>query len=62
MSMGSVLILTEFNIDIVPQYEILSGGLPQDGIPALLPPKFTRSDKVDFLTPDDQVIGVLWEN
>ena len=54
--------LTGFNIDnaIVPENEILSGGPPKDGIPALLEPKFIPGDQVDYLNPDDQVIGVVF--
>ena len=54
-------ILTGFNIDnaIVPQHDILSGGPPKDGIPALLAPKFVPADEAVYLDPDDQVIGVV---
>ena len=52
--------LTAFNLDnaIVPREEILSGGPPKDGIPAILKPAFVRAEQADFLSPDDQVIGV----
>ena len=55
------LFMTGFTLDnaIVPREEILSGGPPKDGIPALLKPKFVRVDKADFLGPEDQVIGVV---
>lgn len=55
-----LLILTAFTIDnaIVPKGEILSGGPPKDGIPAIMNPKFVRSGEAEFLKPDDQVIGV----
>ena len=58
---GAVSILTGFNLDnaIVPREEILSGGPPKDGIPAILEPKFIKADEAHFLEPDDQVIGVL---
>jgi hypothetical protein len=54
------LILTGFNVDnaIVPKDEILFGGPPKDGIPAILNPAFFRPDEAHFLNPDDQVIGV----
>ncbi len=57
---GSFLILTGFSLDnaIVPKEEILSGGPPKDGIPAILNPVFIPLDQADFLNPDDQVIGV----
>ena len=53
-------LLSGFTLDnaIVPQDEILSGGPPKDGIPALLHPKFVRPDQAPFLNNDDQVIGV----
>lgn len=52
--------LSAFNLDnaIVPREEILSGGPPKDGIPAILKPAFVRAEQADFLNPDDQVIGV----
>ena len=52
--------LSAFNIDnaIVPKEEILSGGPPKDGIPAILNPQFIRSREAEFLKPDDEVIGV----
>ena len=50
-----------FNIDnaLVPQNEILSGGPPKDGIPAILEPRFVAARQVDFLKADDSVIGVV---
>jgi hypothetical protein len=58
--LGSFLALTGFTIDnaIVPKEEILSGGPPKDGIPAILNPEFIPLEQADFLNPDDQVIGV----
>ena len=52
--------LSGFRLDnaIVPQEEILSGGPPKDGIPAILEPKFISAAKVAFLSPGDQVIGI----
>lgn len=57
---GCLLMLTAFNIDnaIVPKSEILSGGPPKDGIPAILNPRFVRPGGAEFLKPDDEVIGV----
>jgi hypothetical protein len=54
------LVLSGFKLDnaIVPQEEILSGGPPKDGIPAILEPKFISAAKVAFLSPGDQVIGI----
>ena len=52
--------LTAFNLDnaIVPRDEILSGGPPKDGIPALLNPNFFKAGEANFLKPDDGIIGV----
>jgi hypothetical protein len=48
----------DLNRGIVPKNEILSGGVPKDGIPALLKPKFMSPIKARFLNPGDEVIGV----
>ena len=50
-----------FNLDnaIVPADEIMSGGPPKDGIPALLEPKLVKAAEADFMGADDQVIGVV---
>lgn len=48
----------DLNNAIVPKDEILSGGPPKDGIPAILKPKFVSSGAADFFDPDDPVIGV----
>ena len=59
MAIAAVVLLSAFNLDrtIIPKNEIISGGPPKDGIPAILHPKFLRPKMVDFLEPDDQVIG-----
>jgi hypothetical protein len=53
-------ILAGFSLDnaIVPKDQILSGGPPKDGIPAILKPKFVRPEQAAFLKEGDQVIGV----
>ena len=53
-------VLVGFNLDnaIVAQSEILSGGPPKDGIPALLQPSFLPAEKATYLRESDQVIGV----
>ena len=53
--------MTGFSLDnvIVPKDEILAGGPPKDGIPALLEPKFVSAENADFMGPEDQVIGVI---
>lgn len=54
-------VMTGFSLDnaIVPKEEILAGGPPKDGIPALLEPKFVSAENADFMGPEDQVIGVI---
>lgn len=54
------LVMTGFKLDnaIVPPEEILAGGPPKDGIPAILKPEFIQPDKATYLQHADQVIGV----
>ena len=42
----------------IPLDEILSGGPPRDGIPALMNPQFLPADEVEFLSPEDRVLGI----
>ncbi len=42
----------------IPLDQILSGGPPKDGIPALMSPQFLPADEVDFLSPEDRVLGI----
>ena len=53
-------VVTGFQLDnaTIPKEEILSGGVPKDGIPALLNPQFVTAAKAGFLEPDDRVIGI----
>lgn len=57
---GAFLVLSGFNLEnsIVPKEEILSGGPPKDGIPAIMNPVFVKPDQAAFLKPDDKIIGV----
>ncbi|MEZ5590550.1 MAG: DUF3179 domain-containing protein [Gammaproteobacteria bacterium] len=43
----------------IPVDEILSGGPPRDGIPAIDDPIFLSATQVDFLTPEQRVLGVV---
>lgn len=43
---------------LVPVDEILSGGPPRDGIPALTDPAFERVPEVDWLESDDRLLAV----
>lgn len=63
-ALAFLAVFSGFNIQnaIVPQNEIMSGGPPKDGIPALLKPKFVSVDAADHIDPDDQVIGVAIGN
>jgi len=58
--LAAFVILSGFKIDnaIVPQSEILSGGPPKDGIPAILEPNFVGPAEAGFLDESDDVIGV----
>jgi hypothetical protein len=58
--LAAFVFLSGFKIDnaIIPQQEILSGGPPKDGIPAILEPKFVPSAEAGFLDESDDVIGV----
>ncbi|CAA6828086.1 MAG: FIG01073555: hypothetical protein [uncultured Thiotrichaceae bacterium] len=44
----------------IPVSQILSGGPPRDGIPAIDQPKFIPANKADYLKPDDRVMGVKY--
>ena len=42
---------------LIPQNEVLSGGPPKDGIPALLNPEFISANAASYLENDDLVLG-----
>jgi hypothetical protein len=44
---------------VVDKREILSGGPPKDGIPALTNPRFIKAADAGYLRPDDRVIGLV---
>ena len=48
----------DFTTHSIPPQEIVGGGPPKDGIPAILDPRFLPADKATFLEDQDQVIGV----
>ena len=60
IAVAMITMLSGFNTDnaIVPSSEILSGGPPKDGIPALLDPGFVPAGEAAYMNDDDQVIGV----
>ena len=48
----------DFSRSSVPRGEILSGGPPRDGIPALTNPKYVTSSEADFMSDDEDVLGL----
>jgi hypothetical protein len=58
--LGLLLLVYGFNLDnaTVPRQQILSGGVPKDGIPAILEPVFVGADEASFMDDTDHVIGV----
>ena len=57
---GVFFVASGFNTDnaIVPEQQILSGGPPKDGIPAIMKPKFVPAAEAAHLHDSDEVIGV----
>lgn len=57
---GLFLVLCGFNLEnaIVPRDEIVSGGPPKDGIPAIMDPTFVSAESIEYLEPDEQVISL----
>lgn len=53
----------EFNVDglILPKHDVLSGGVPKDGIPALTNPKFVTAAQASYMKPADRLAGVHYE-
>lgn len=49
----------DFSRHSIPPSEIISGGPPRDGIPALFHPEYIAPEKADFLDEADQVLGVV---
>ena len=49
----------DFDRHAIPTDEILSGGPPRDGIPALMEPEYVAADKAFYLNAEDRVIGVV---
>jgi len=48
----------DFSRSSIDTNEIMSGGPPKDGIPALLKPRFTTAGDASFMNPGDLVLGV----
>jgi len=49
----------DFSKHTVPTSEILSGGPPKDGIPALLDPKWILPTEADFMKDEDRVLALV---
>ncbi len=52
----------EFENLTLPREEVLTGGPPKDGIPAISKPLFIKPSEATFLKPEDRVIGLRLEN
>jgi len=52
------LMAFDFTRHSIPVEDIISGGPPKDGIPAILKPKFIPAEKALFLKDKDRVLGV----
>ena len=50
----------DFSESSIPIDQILSGGSPKDGIPALYDPKFILVSEVAYLNKDARVLGLSW--
>ncbi len=49
----------DFSKRSIPRDEIMSGGPPRDGIPALNQPKFIPAAQAAFMRDKEQVLGVF---
>ncbi len=47
---------------LVPTDQIVDGGVGRDGIPSIDSPRFTVASKIDFMEPEDRIIGVKYGN
>ena len=48
----------DFSKHSIPTAEIMTGGPPKDGIPALTDPKYVKAKSAKFMREDEQVLGV----
>ena len=55
----SALAQWNFSKYSIPLDEIVSGGPPRDGIPALTNPKYVPADQADYMRNDEDVLGVF---
>ncbi len=54
-----LLVGFDFTTHSIPIKEILSGGPPKDGIPALTNPKFVPAKSADFVKKNDRILGLI---
>jgi hypothetical protein len=47
-----------FTKHIIPLEDIMSGGPPKDGIPALLNPNYLKAKDADYMRDDESILGV----
>jgi Protein of unknown function (DUF3179) len=59
LTIAPLLVGFDLSRHSIPPEEILAGGPPKDGIPALTEPRFVDADSTTFLRPDDRVIGLV---
>ncbi|MBW3597278.1 MAG: DUF3179 domain-containing protein [Planctomycetes bacterium] len=61
LSLQQIGALGDFNLDaaVIPTEQILPGGPPKDGIPALTDPIMIDAAAAEHLRPDDRVIGYV---
>ncbi len=43
---------------VIPSEQIMHGGPPKDGIPAISDPKLVKSDQANHVRPDDRIVGI----
>ena len=48
----------DFSKHSIPTEQIMTGGPPKDGIPALTNPKYVKAKNAKFMREDEQVLGV----
>jgi hypothetical protein len=63
-TLAAAVAQNEFDLSnaILPRNEILPGGPPRDGIPAIDQPRFIKPAEVNFLRDDDSVLSVKIDN
>lgn len=49
----------DFSKHAVPLEEIVAGGPPRDGIPALTNPEYVPAQEADYMREDERVLGVF---